>query len=298
MPVDGDLGDLDAGAAADGGAVVAADGDGGGRLGEHEHLDVEDPALGVHVGDDVGQGRAREELEAALGVAQARGGGRREDGEDDVEGPHEEVAQGRAPDDGVAADEVAAAADGDAATAAVDDLLAALEEAAEVAEPGGAVGVREERVLAAHVPQPVRHAAALAAVPLQRHHPQHVVQAVLARELERHLHRPVPAAVVHDEDLVARQVLLLPRRVLSVLASSRGRSLGKRVRVRTSVAAEGRVEVFDGFFQGRQDAVLLVVRREHDAHAHFGGLDGPGIRDVQLGRVVILASGLARVTVR
>lgn len=40
-------------------------------LGEHQHLDVEDPAFGVHVGDYVRQGGPREELEAALRVADA-----------------------------------------------------------------------------------------------------------------------------------------------------------------------------------------------------------------------------------
>ncbi|RYC54938.1 hypothetical protein CHU98_g11270, partial [Xylaria longipes] len=71
VPGDGDLGDLDAGGAADNSAVGPEHRDGGGRLGQHEHLDVEDPALGVHVGDDVGEGGAREQLEAALRVAHA-----------------------------------------------------------------------------------------------------------------------------------------------------------------------------------------------------------------------------------
>ena len=47
----------------------------------------------MHVGDDVGQGRAREQLEAALGVLDAGGGGRGGEAEEEVEGVHEGVAQ-------------------------------------------------------------------------------------------------------------------------------------------------------------------------------------------------------------
>lgn len=71
MPLDGHLGDPDPRAGADNTAVGAEDRGRGRRLGEHQHLNVEDPALGVHVGDDVREGGAREELEAALGVADA-----------------------------------------------------------------------------------------------------------------------------------------------------------------------------------------------------------------------------------
>ena len=41
------------------------------------------------------EGRAGEELEAALGVTDAGGGGRGEDGEDKVEAAHEEVSEER-----------------------------------------------------------------------------------------------------------------------------------------------------------------------------------------------------------
>lgn len=47
----------------------------------------------MHVRDDVGQGRAREELEAALGIADGGGGGRGEESDKEVEGAHEEVAE-------------------------------------------------------------------------------------------------------------------------------------------------------------------------------------------------------------
>ena len=72
--------------------VDLGDGHAGG-LGEHEHLDVEDPALGVHVRYDVGQAGAGEELEAALGVLDAGGGRGSGEAEEEVEGVHEEVAE-------------------------------------------------------------------------------------------------------------------------------------------------------------------------------------------------------------
>ena len=95
VPLDGNLCDLNARAAANDGAVRAQDGGRRGGLGQHEHLNVENPAFGVHIGHNVGEGGAREELEAALSVANARGGGRGEDGENEVKGAHEEVSQGR-----------------------------------------------------------------------------------------------------------------------------------------------------------------------------------------------------------
>lgn len=67
--------------------------------------------------------------------------------------------------------------------------------------------------------------------------------------------------------------------------------------MRVRVAAKGGVEVFDGFLEGGHDAVFFVVGGEHDAHAHFGRLDRPGICDVGLCRVVILNADLAGLTV-
>ena len=64
-----------------------------GTLGKHQHFNIEDPALGVHVWNYVRQGGAGEELEAALGVADAGGGRRRHETEEEVEGVHEEVAE-------------------------------------------------------------------------------------------------------------------------------------------------------------------------------------------------------------
>ena len=46
----------------------------------------------MHVGYDVRECGPREELEAALGIADARGGGGREEAEEEVEGVHEGVS--------------------------------------------------------------------------------------------------------------------------------------------------------------------------------------------------------------
>lgn len=306
MPVYGDLGDADAGHGADDGAVQGDDGGGRRRLGEHEHLDVEDPALGVHVGHDVGQGAAREELEAALGVVDARGGGRGEDLDDGVEGLHEEVAQGRALDDGVAADEVAPAADGDAAAAGVDDVLAALDQLAQVREARGAVRVGEEDVGAPGVAEAVRHAAALAAVLDEGDDAQDVVEALLAGEFEGHVDGAVGAAVVDDQNLVARDrglaaVLLgaLPEDLAVVLrrGADGAALLLVLLRLAAGWAAEARVEILDGLLESRYDAVLLVVGGDDDGDLDLGRLDGTGVGDAEGcvasgGRLAQLALGV------
>ena len=62
-------------------------------LGEEEELDVEDPGGEVLVGEDLLRGAAREELEAALGVADVADA---DDAEDGVEAVHEHVPDERA----------------------------------------------------------------------------------------------------------------------------------------------------------------------------------------------------------
>lgn len=64
-----------------------------GKLRQHEHLDIEDPALGMHVWYDVRQRRAREQLEPALRVLDRRSPGRRHQPQDQVERVHQEIAQ-------------------------------------------------------------------------------------------------------------------------------------------------------------------------------------------------------------
>jgi len=93
VPPHGHLGDPDPRRGADNITAGTEYRGGRRRLGEHEHLDVEDPALGVHVGDDMGQGCAREQLEAALRVLDAGRGRGGQDCEAEVEAAHEKVAE-------------------------------------------------------------------------------------------------------------------------------------------------------------------------------------------------------------
>lgn len=71
----------------------------------------------------------------------------------------------------------------DAPVRAVRDLLTPLHELAQIAKLGRAVGVGEEDVLAPNMPKPVRDGAALAAILLELHHPQHIVQLLLPCKL-------------------------------------------------------------------------------------------------------------------
>ena len=66
-----------------------------GALSKHQHLDVEDPAFGVHVWYYVREGSAGEQLKATLRVTNAGSGGRRKEAEKQVEGVHESVADHR-----------------------------------------------------------------------------------------------------------------------------------------------------------------------------------------------------------
>lgn len=133
-------------------------------LGKHQHLNVKDPAFRVHVRDNVRQGSAREELEAALRIANARGRRGCQDLNDGVEGLHQEVAQGGALDHRLTADQVATAANGNAAVASIDNIFAALDEVAQVGEARGAVRIRKDDVGTTHMAEAVGHGPALAAV--------------------------------------------------------------------------------------------------------------------------------------
>lgn len=152
-PADGDLDDGDAG-----------------KLGEHEHLDVEDPAVHVHVRDDVRQGGPREQLEAALGVADARRRRRRHQLQQQVERVHQEVAQPAALHHRRAAHQVRPRPHRHGAAPRVLRLLARRHQLAQVRDVAGPVRVREHHVLPPRVPHPVRHCPAFAAVWGEGHH--------------------------------------------------------------------------------------------------------------------------------
>lgn len=266
------------------------------RLSQHEHLDVKDPALSVHVRDNMRQRRAREQLKPALGVADPRRGGRRQALDDEVEALHEDVAHRGALDDRLGADHVAAAADGDAARAGVDDVLARLEQVAQVREAARAVRVGEDDVRAARVPEPVRDGAALAAVLGEGDDAQDVVQGVLAREVEGDFHRAVFAAVVDDEDLVARRRLrgcvvflvfvVVGGGLSEDLAVAWGRGAAQALAFLVVIvcgggAAEAAVEVLDGLLESGYYALLFVVGGNHDRDFDLGGLDVAGVGDVE-----------------
>lgn len=140
-----------------------------------------------------------------------------------------------------------AAANGHAPARGVDDFVAALHQLLDVAEARGAVGVGKEHVVPAYMAQAVRHAAALAAVPLEAHDAHDIVQLLLAREPQHHVDRPVPAAVVDDEDLVARRGALRCCAVVAALLLLCAR-VGRRLRAGT---ANVLVEVLNRLFQGR-----------------------------------------------
>jgi hypothetical protein len=186
-----------------------------------------------------------------------------------------------------------------AAIRPVHHVLATLNQPAQIAKLARAVGVRKHGVLAPDVSQAVRHGAALAAVPRQPDHPEDVVEVVFAGKVERDLDRAVAAAVVNDEDLIARRL----RRALRSGWSGGGRVraedeavrgccafaflggggccgsvLSLLLRVEELVAVvvgttELLVEVLNHFFESRSQARFLVVGRDDDADFDFGGLD-------------------------
>src|SRR3954468_10231533 len=57
-----------------------------GKLSQHEHLNIEDPAFGVHVWHDIGKCRTRKKLEAALRILNRSSLRRRHQPKDQVEG--------------------------------------------------------------------------------------------------------------------------------------------------------------------------------------------------------------------
>lgn len=186
----------------------------------------------------------------------------------------------------VAADEVGAAADRDAPVRPVRDLLAPLHELPQVTKLGRPVRVGEQDILASRVPEPVRHGAALAPVLLKPHNPYNIMQAPLLRELQHDLNRPVPTPITHDDDLVPRD----PRR----------RTAPQRplMRAREPLALpplplpgppERLVKVLDRLVERKRNPLLLVVRRDHDADQHGGGLDGAGVGDVELAELGLAA---------
>lgn len=65
------------------------------ELGQHEHLHIEDPALGMHIWDDVRQCRTRKQLKATLCILDGSSSRRRHEPQNQVERVHQKVAQFR-----------------------------------------------------------------------------------------------------------------------------------------------------------------------------------------------------------
>jgi hypothetical protein len=103
----------------------------------------------------------------------------------------------------LAAHEVRSAAHSDTAPRCVLDEIAARDETAEVAELRGAVGVGKDGVVAPDMAEAVGYGTALAAILLQRHDAQDVVQVVAVGEGQCNVDGGIAAAVVDEEDLIA-----------------------------------------------------------------------------------------------
>lgn len=189
-------------------------------------------------------------------------------------------------DNRVTADEMGAAADRDASVRPVRDLLAPLHELPQVTKLRRPVRVGEQGILAPRVPEPVRHGAAFAPVPLELHNPHNIVQAPPLRELQHDLNRPVPAPVTHDDDLVPRNArrCTAPQRPLM-----RAREPLALPALPLPGPPERLVKVLDRLVEREGDALLLIVRGDHDADQHGGGLDGAGVGDVELAELGLAA---------
>lgn len=184
---------------------------------------------------------------------------------------------------------MAAATNGNTAVAGIDDILAALNEVAEVREARGAVRVRENNVGTAHVAEAVCHSAAFATVLGKFDNTQDVVQLVLAAELEGDVDCAVLAAIVDNENLIARNALLLDLGTfLCGFPKHLTMGLGRRAAKTTSLfvfvvsgTAEAFVEILNGFFEGGHYALLFIVCGNHDRNFDFGGLDVASVVDVE-----------------
>lgn len=298
MPVDRYFGDPNTGGDTNHCAVNSNYGGRGSGFGEHQHLDVEDPALSMHVWYDMRQGGAREELEAALGIADARGSWGRQDLDNGVEGLHQEVAQGGALDNCLAADQMATAANGNAAVAGINDILAALDEITQIGEARGAIRVSKDDVGTAHVAEAVGHSAAFATVLVQFDDAQDVMKFMFAAEVQGDVDGAIFAAVVDNEDLVARNNLLLNLAGLSC-RFFKHLTVGLRAADATALfvvavceTAEAIVEILDCLFESGHYSVFFVVGGDHDGDFDFGGLNVASVGGIE--GIVADRQGLAQ----
>lgn len=180
---------------------------------------------------------------------------------------------------------MSSAANGHASARTINNLFDALNQLRHIAKSRRTVCVSKERILAANMTKAMRNAAALAPVLGQRYNSQHIVQAILLREIEHHVDRLVAAAVIDNDDLVAAEALVFYIGSASSSSSAlRMPLLGRRRKrvlgasSRSSGASKVLVQVLDGLFQRGNHTILFIVRGEDDAEEELGGLNGADIR--------------------
>ena len=129
----------------------------------NENLNVKNPALSVHVGEDKIGGRARKHLEPTLRIANRADTKNVDKG---VEPIHEEIANKGAVNHGVGFDHVCAGADRH--YRGVGGLVInGGNQAGNVSKARGAIGIRKDGVVATEMAHAVRNCTALATVLLQ-----------------------------------------------------------------------------------------------------------------------------------
>ncbi|KAI6751544.1 hypothetical protein HG531_006240 [Fusarium graminearum] len=107
----------------------------GSRLGEHEHLDIEDPSFGVHVGDDIFV------WFSSWGMAYL--------------------------DNGLTADQMGTAANSNAAIGSINNFLTSFNELASITKARSSIGIGEQDVFAPHMSETMSGCSTLASVALK-----------------------------------------------------------------------------------------------------------------------------------
>lgn len=233
----------------------------------------------------MGESGAGEEFETALRVADAGCGGGCQDGEDEVERPHQEVAKNGALgfvnkrsrgtgekgdhlDHGVTTDEVRTTSNGYTSVGAINNLLASLNELANIAEPGSTICVRKQRILSPDMSHTMRDTTALAPILLQAHDTKHIMQLMLPRKVKYNVHSLVGRPVVHYNNLVTVCLLVMSVSNRVSLAALCRCDLGGAIGT-----ADVSVEILDCFFEGGENAVCFVESGEDDRETKLGGLN-------------------------
>lgn len=111
-----------------------------------------------------------------------------------------------------------------------------------------------------------------ASVSFQRDDSQHVVKLVFAGEFKGNIDSLVGTAIVHNNDFVSSGLPVLRVASSMALVGLTSSTLS------TASPPDVLVEPCNSFLECRENAVLLVVRREDDAQPHLGGLNGSDAR--------------------